>query len=158
MSIIKNGQSIFAKKCYCLNNAGHIIKKFICNFECLPLHYLVHLITYTTHWLCCYSYQQAGYPTPPNTPVTPPPGNAEAQQNPQDVNQQEFDDADADELEFRQQDWLDYIYTFSRCMVLIGIVYFYSSLSRFLMVGGCFLFVYLWVLTQSFCSVIIQNL
>ena len=91
----------------------------------------------------CFSYQQAGYQTPPNTPVTPTPGQPEAQQNiPENVNQPEFEEGEGEEQEVRQQDWLDYVYTFSRFMVLIGIVYFYSSLARFLMVGAFCLFVY----------------
>ncbi|XP_032093434.1 homocysteine-responsive endoplasmic reticulum-resident ubiquitin-like domain member 2 protein isoform X1 [Thamnophis elegans] len=41
------------------------------------------------------------------------------------------------------RDWLDWIYTFSRATVLLSIVYFYSSFSRFVMVMGAMLLVYL---------------
>lgn len=92
-----------------------------------------------------FSYQQ-GYHVPPNTPVTPSPGQAAPQQqNAQDNgNQQQevADDMDDLDEEFRQRDWLDYLYTFSRFMVLLGIVYFYSNLTRFLMVAAFFVVVY----------------
>ncbi|XP_054427329.1 homocysteine-responsive endoplasmic reticulum-resident ubiquitin-like domain member 2 protein isoform X3 [Pteronotus mesoamericanus] len=41
------------------------------------------------------------------------------------------------------RDWLDWLYTFSRAAVLLSIVYFYSSFSRFVMVMGAMLLVYL---------------
>ncbi|KAK6491687.1 homocysteine-responsive endoplasmic reticulum-resident ubiquitin-like domain member 2 protein isoform X1 [Huso huso] len=41
------------------------------------------------------------------------------------------------------QDWLDWMYTFSRAAILLSIVYFYSSFSRFVMVMGAMLLVYL---------------
>ncbi|XP_039192727.1 homocysteine-responsive endoplasmic reticulum-resident ubiquitin-like domain member 2 protein isoform X1 [Crotalus tigris] len=41
------------------------------------------------------------------------------------------------------RDWLDWIYTFSRAAILLSIVYFYSSFSRFVMVMGAMLLVYL---------------
>lgn len=43
------------------------------------------------------------------------------------------------------RDWLDWLYTLSRVGVLLSIVYFYSSFSRFVMVVGAMLLVYLWV-------------
>ncbi len=51
-----------------------------------------------------------------------------------------FDDEDEDEA---NRDWLDWLYTLSRFAVLLSIVYFYSTLGRFMMVFGFFLFVYL---------------
>lgn len=51
---------------------------------------------------------------------------------------------DDDDDEFGQRDWLDYVYTFSRFMVLISIVYFYSNFTRFLAVAAFFFFVYLY--------------
>lgn len=91
-------------------------------------------------------YQQGVYPVPPNTPVTPPVGQAAPQQqngqengNQAQENVEEMEDLDE---EFRQRDWLDYLYTFSRFMVLLGIVYFYSNITRFLMVAAFFLVVY----------------
>ncbi|KAG7257739.1 hypothetical protein CRUP_029593 [Coryphaenoides rupestris] len=41
------------------------------------------------------------------------------------------------------RDWLDRLYAVSRAGVLLGIVYFYSSFSRFVMVLGAMLLVYL---------------
>lgn len=41
------------------------------------------------------------------------------------------------------RDWLDWLYTFSRAAILLSIVYFYSSFSRFIMVVGAMLLVYL---------------
>ncbi|XP_037119292.1 homocysteine-responsive endoplasmic reticulum-resident ubiquitin-like domain member 2 protein isoform X2 [Syngnathus acus] len=41
------------------------------------------------------------------------------------------------------RDWLDWVYTFSRAAVLLSIVYFYSSFSRFLMVMTAMLVLYL---------------
>lgn len=46
--------------------------------------------------------------------------------------------------EFGQHDWLDYVYTFSRFMVLISIVYFYSNFTRFAIVALFFFIVYLY--------------
>ena len=44
------------------------------------------------------------------------------------------------------RDWLDWVYTFSRAAILLSIVYFYSSFSRFVMVMVAMLVLYLWVL------------
>lgn len=41
------------------------------------------------------------------------------------------------------RDWLDWVYTFSRAAILLSIVYFYSSFSRFIMVMGAMLLIYL---------------
>uniref|UniRef100_F6XX93 HERPUD family member 2 n=1 Tax=Monodelphis domestica TaxID=13616 RepID=F6XX93_MONDO len=41
------------------------------------------------------------------------------------------------------RDWLDWMYTFFRAIILLSIVYFYSSFSRFVMVMGAMLLVYL---------------
>lgn len=41
------------------------------------------------------------------------------------------------------RDWLDWVYTFSRAAILLSIVYFYSSLSRFVMVMMAMLVLYL---------------
>lgn len=46
--------------------------------------------------------------------------------------------------ELGQHDWLDYIYTFSRFMVLISIVYFYSNFTRFAIVALFFFIAYLY--------------
>ncbi|XP_064610399.1 homocysteine-responsive endoplasmic reticulum-resident ubiquitin-like domain member 2 protein [Liolophura sinensis] len=51
---------------------------------------------------------------------------------------------DDDEDEFGQRDWLDWVYTFSRFGVLLSIVYFYSTMSRFIVVFLFFFVVYLY--------------
>ena len=51
--------------------------------------------------------------------------------------------ADDDDEEFGQRDWLDYLHTFARVMVLVSIVYFYSNFTRFLFVLAFFVVVYL---------------
>ncbi|XP_069715947.1 homocysteine-responsive endoplasmic reticulum-resident ubiquitin-like domain member 2 protein isoform X1 [Phaenicophaeus curvirostris] len=80
---------------------------------------------------------------PANEPAAAPnvavqenrPINANVQMNAQGgavVNEEEFN-----------RDWLDWMYTFSRAAILLSIVYFYSSFSRFVMVMGAMLLVYL---------------
>ncbi|NXY86512.1 HERP2 protein, partial [Alcedo cyanopectus] len=86
---------------------------------------------------------QAAHPehAPANQPAAAPhaqenrPVNANVQLNAQGgavVNEEEFN-----------RDWLDWMYTFSRAAILLSIVYFYSSFSRFVMVMGAMLLVYL---------------
>uniref|UniRef100_UPI0037E70704 homocysteine-responsive endoplasmic reticulum-resident ubiquitin-like domain member 2 protein isoform X2 n=1 Tax=Semicossyphus pulcher TaxID=241346 RepID=UPI0037E70704 len=41
------------------------------------------------------------------------------------------------------RDWLDWVYTFSRAAILLSVVYFYSSFSRFIMVMMAMLVLYL---------------
>lgn len=45
--------------------------------------------------------------------------------------------------EEQHRDWLDWVYTFSRAGVLLSIVYFYSSFSRFVMVMMAMVVLYL---------------
>lgn len=49
-----------------------------------------------------------------------------------------------DEEEGANRDWLDWIYTLCRFGVLLSIVYFYSSMNRFLLVAGIMFIVYLY--------------
>jgi hypothetical protein len=51
---------------------------------------------------------------------------------------------DEDEEEGGNRDWLDWVYTLSRFSVLLSIVYFYSTLGRFVVVFGLFFLVYLY--------------
>ncbi|XP_022094578.1 homocysteine-responsive endoplasmic reticulum-resident ubiquitin-like domain member 2 protein [Acanthaster planci] len=51
------------------------------------------------------------------------------------------DDDDEDNV---NRDWLDWVYTFCRFGVMLSLVYFYSSPSRFLMVVGFMIFMYLY--------------
>ena len=52
---------------------------------------------------------------------------------------------DEEDAEGGNRDWLDWMYTVSRFMVLLSIVYFYSSFSRFIMVLSLSVIVYMWV-------------
>lgn len=67
-------------------------------------------------------------------------------------------DEDEDE---GNRDWLDWLYTLSRFAVLLSIVYFYSTLGRFMMVFGLFVFVYLyqtgWLLRRRQRPVVIDR-
>lgn len=65
-------------------------------------------------------------------------GNQEVQ-----MNAQGGEILNEDEL---NRDWLDWVYTFSRAAILLSIVYFYSSFSRFVMVMMAMLVLYLWVI------------
>ncbi|KAF5890401.1 homocysteine-responsive endoplasmic reticulum-resident ubiquitin-like domain member 2 protein, partial [Clarias magur] len=78
-------------------------------------------------------------PAPPPVLVNPAPLEQPANQNPQ-MNAQGGAVQNEDEL---NRDWLDWLYTVSRAAVLLSIVYFYSSFSRFVMVCGAMLLVYL---------------
>ncbi|XP_029370182.1 homocysteine-responsive endoplasmic reticulum-resident ubiquitin-like domain member 2 protein [Echeneis naucrates] len=62
-------------------------------------------------------------------------GNAEVQ-----MNAQGGEILNDEELNW---DWLDWVYTFSRAAILLSIVYFYSSFSRFVMVMMAMLVLYL---------------
>ena len=103
---------------------------------------------------------QGGYPATPASqeiPETdtnvPPPAEENVQLN-RPVNQRPVADGpirmnaqggpvmDDDEDE-ANRDWLDWVYTLCRFMVLISIVYFYSTLGRFVLVFGFFFVVYL---------------
>lgn len=78
-------------------------------------------------------------PAPAPVPVNPAPLEQPANQNPQ-MNAQGGAVQNEDEL---NRDWLDWLYTVSRATVLLSIVYFYSSFSRFIMVIGAMLLIYL---------------
>ncbi|XP_028282231.1 homocysteine-responsive endoplasmic reticulum-resident ubiquitin-like domain member 2 protein [Parambassis ranga] len=77
-------------------------------------------------------------PLGPNPAPNPLPENQPA--NPIQMNAQGGAVLNDDEL---NRDWLDWLYTVSRASVLLSIVYFYSSFSRFVMVAGAMLLVYL---------------
>lgn len=73
----------------------------------------------------------------------PPAPNLVAQENgPENVQMNAQGGPVLNEEDFNR-DWLDWVYTFSRAAVLLSIVYFYSSFSRFIMVMGAMLLVYL---------------
>ncbi|XP_077362633.1 homocysteine-responsive endoplasmic reticulum-resident ubiquitin-like domain member 2 protein [Festucalex cinctus] len=84
---------------------------------------------------------------PPRTPPLPradPPSQrprADRRGNPEvEMNAQGGEVLNEEDL---NRDWLDWVYTFSRAAVLLSIVYFYSSFSRFLMVMTAMLVLYL---------------
>uniref|UniRef100_A0A3Q3W5L9 Homocysteine-responsive endoplasmic reticulum-resident ubiquitin-like domain member 2 protein n=1 Tax=Mola mola TaxID=94237 RepID=A0A3Q3W5L9_MOLML len=78
-------------------------------------------------------------PLGPNPDPNPVPENQPANPNIQ-MNAQGGAVLNDDE---QNRDWLDWLYTVSRAGVLLSIVYFYSSFSRFVMVVGAMLLVYL---------------
>ncbi|XP_034030231.1 homocysteine-responsive endoplasmic reticulum-resident ubiquitin-like domain member 2 protein [Thalassophryne amazonica] len=78
-------------------------------------------------------------PLGPNPAHNPLPENPPANPNIQ-MNAQGGAVLNDDEL---NRDWLDWLYTVSRAGMLLSIVYFYSSFSRFVMVVGAMLLVYL---------------
>ncbi|KAM9838848.1 homocysteine-responsive endoplasmic reticulum-resident ubiquitin-like domain member 2 protein [Aulostomus maculatus] len=78
--------------------------------------------------------------TQPNQPdpLSPRP---QADRNPEvQMNAQGGEILNEEEL---NRDWLDWVYTFSRAAILLSIVYFYSSFSRFVMVMMAMLVLYL---------------
>lgn len=97
--------------------------------------------------------QQAAVPAalPNQAPIDNLPANQNAPDpafiNPEGANQNMRMNAqggpvveDEDDVE---RDWLDWVYTASRFAVFLSIVYFYSSLSRFILVMASLLFMYL---------------
>ncbi|XP_016893730.1 homocysteine-responsive endoplasmic reticulum-resident ubiquitin-like domain member 2 protein isoform X2 [Cynoglossus semilaevis] len=82
---------------------------------------------------------QAPPPLGPNPAPNPLPDNPQPNANIQ-MNAHAGAVLNEDEL---NRDWLDWLYTVSRAGVLLSIVYFYSSFSRFIMVIGAMLLVYL---------------
>ncbi|KAJ8334561.1 hypothetical protein SKAU_G00402000 [Synaphobranchus kaupii] len=80
--------------------------------------------------------------SPPPQPALPDdPPHEERPPNPNiQMNAQGGPVLNEDEL---NRDWLDWVYTVSRAAILLSIVYFYSSFSRFVMVTGAMLLLYL---------------
>ncbi|XP_063055655.1 homocysteine-responsive endoplasmic reticulum-resident ubiquitin-like domain member 2 protein [Engraulis encrasicolus] len=78
----------------------------------------------------------APHPNPAPAPGEQPPANPPNIQ----MNAQGGPVLNEDEL---NRDWLDWMYTGMRAAILLSIVYFYSSLGRFVMVIGAMLLVYL---------------
>ncbi|XP_075683148.1 homocysteine-responsive endoplasmic reticulum-resident ubiquitin-like domain member 2 protein [Rhinoderma darwinii] len=76
---------------------------------------------------------------PPNPPRAAPNIAPEANQNVQ-MNAQGGPVMNEEDI---NRDWLDWIYTVSRAAILLSIVYFYSSFSRFVMVMGAMILVYM---------------
>ncbi|KAK3085278.1 hypothetical protein FSP39_000958 [Pinctada imbricata] len=120
-----------------------------------PEQYMMMMQTYYYQMAAQYmQYYQTGVNvTPPATPaaeeqVQPPHNNAPNPAAPPNnnpvMNAQGgmVDDDDDDELGPR--DWLDYVYTFSRFLVLVSIVYFYSNFTRFFAVCAFFFLVHLY--------------
>ncbi|XP_063778566.1 homocysteine-responsive endoplasmic reticulum-resident ubiquitin-like domain member 2 protein isoform X1 [Pseudophryne corroboree] len=76
---------------------------------------------------------------PPNPPRAAPNIVPEANQNVQ-MNAQGGPVMNEEDI---NRDWLDWMYTVSRAAILLSIVYFYSSFSRFVMVMGAMILVYM---------------
>lgn len=72
-----------------------------------------------------------------------PPANAQAAADqPVRMNAQGGPVMDDDE-DAANNDWLDWVYTFCRFSVLLSVIYFYSTIGRFIMVFGFFVLMYL---------------
>ncbi|XP_035287434.1 homocysteine-responsive endoplasmic reticulum-resident ubiquitin-like domain member 2 protein [Anguilla anguilla] len=109
---------------------------------------------YARHYYMQYQAAVASTQTPsldqPPTPGLPPPPQPVLPNNPPheerpanpniQMNAQGGPVLNEDEL---NRDWLDWVYTVSRAAILLSIVYFYSSFSRFVMVTGAMLLLYL---------------
>ncbi|XP_068603018.1 homocysteine-responsive endoplasmic reticulum-resident ubiquitin-like domain member 2 protein isoform X2 [Brachionichthys hirsutus] len=105
----------------------------------------LHARQYYMHYQALAASCQHQTPGPPSVqPVPVDPlsqrphggrGNHEVQ-----MNVQGGEVLDEEEL---NRDWLDWVYTFSRASVLLSLVYFYSSFSRFVMVTMAMLVLYL---------------
>ncbi|CAF93481.1 unnamed protein product, partial [Tetraodon nigroviridis] len=122
----------------------------------LPLQMLWWQQMYARHYYMQYqaavAASQPGSAAPPSPAAHPAEAPAEAAppepdpvpQNqpaePVQMNAQGGAMLNEDEL---NRDWLDWMYTVSRAGVLLSIVYFYSSFSRFIMVLGAMLLLYL---------------
>ncbi|KAG5856867.1 hypothetical protein ANANG_G00012460 [Anguilla anguilla] len=115
-----------------------------------PMQVLWWQQAYARHYYMQYhaavASSQTPSPTIPPTAFLPPVPSPSHQQpaQPNDpppwMNAQGGALLNEDEL---NRDWLDWIYTVSRAAILLSIVYFYSSFSRFVMVIGAMLLVYL---------------
>lgn len=88
--------------------------------------------------------------TPPAAAVAPPnnaaavaPRVAQDNRGPR-MNAQGGPLLDEEDDDVARRDWLDWIYTVSRATILLGIVYFYSSFGRFLVVTGIAVLVYMY--------------
>ena len=81
-------------------------------------------------------------PAEENVPLNRPANQRPEADGPIRMNAQGGPVMDDDEDE-ANRDWLDWVYTLCRFMVLISIVYFYSTLGRFVLVFGFFFVVYL---------------
>ncbi|XP_033117552.1 homocysteine-responsive endoplasmic reticulum-resident ubiquitin-like domain member 2 protein [Anneissia japonica] len=106
-----------------------------------------------------YSNQQLTTPNPLNANVNPPPvvnlaaqpvanvniaNNAQPNQNNVRMNAGVGPAIDDDDDDQGNRDWLDWSYMFFRATVLISIVYFYSSMNRFMIVIGFIAFFYMY--------------
>ena len=104
----------------------------------------------TSPWFQPAAPNQA-HPSPPQQPA-PQADNAENQAAPPQANNaqapqrmnvgggQAMDDDNEDGV---RRDWLDWTFTLCRFGILLSIVYFYSSVNRFLVVAGAMFIMYL---------------
>ncbi|XP_062842156.1 homocysteine-responsive endoplasmic reticulum-resident ubiquitin-like domain member 2 protein [Trichomycterus rosablanca] len=86
----------------------------------------------------------AASPRPPDAPVrAPAPDPAPDDRPPERIPRMNAQGGAVQNEDEPNRDWLDWLYTVSRVAVLLSIVYFYSSFSRFVMVIVAVLLVYL---------------
>lgn len=104
---------------------------------------------YMAQYMQYYGYQlpaAAQQPPPAAAPAPGQPANPNVANNAQPNQNMRMNaqgGLEEDDEEFEQRDWLDYIYVFFRFLVLLSIVYFYSSVSRFFGVAIGFLLIYI---------------
>ncbi|XP_066525011.1 homocysteine-responsive endoplasmic reticulum-resident ubiquitin-like domain member 2 protein [Hoplias malabaricus] len=80
---------------------------------------------------------------PPQPSSPPPNASPREQQGPVQEDPPNEPGGEGQNEEDLNRDWLDWVYTASRAIILLSIVYFYSSFSRFVMVTGGMLLLYL---------------
>lgn len=112
---------------------------------------------YTQQMMAYMQYMQQGSYTDQHPPGAVPPNVADAT-HPNAANQPANAQAAADQPvrmnaqggpvmdddeDVANNDWLDWVYTFCRFSVLLSIIYFYSTLGRFVMVFSFFVLMYL---------------
>lgn len=100
----------------------------------MPLHSFSHLLAASTHGI-----EHPPAQTNQHDPQSQQPQAARVNQDVQ-MNAQGGEILNEEEL---NRDWLDWVYTISRAVILLSVVYFYSSFSRFVMVMIAMLVLYL---------------
>ncbi|XP_062385611.1 homocysteine-responsive endoplasmic reticulum-resident ubiquitin-like domain member 2 protein [Sardina pilchardus] len=91
-----------------------------------------------------YMHQQASLAAYYQTaPPIPPTGQSEQPREEQPAAPADPIGGEGQDGEDQNRDWLDWVYTGARAVVLLSIIYFYSSFNRFVMVIGGMLLLYL---------------
>lgn len=78
------------------------------------------------------------------------------QQNRPQVNEDAYDDGEDDDDDGDNQDWLDIVYWIPRVLVLLSIVYFYSSFTRLIWIFGFAVCLYLYRVGMTFARPLVD--